>query len=330
MRLPRIKSETYGSHMTKKSLPSKSILCAAALACGLTSSPAALLVYEGFNGYTVGNISGQATVNTTGLQGNWAAGNVGGGTATYTASGLSFGSNFLSVAGGALNTTTNYSGATSTGLASVRLSTSTTGVLWNSYLVNYSEISLAGGGSAMVGLGASGASPDRFRSYMTTNTVAADKLVNASYDSVVGTTQKFNFNINTTYLMLSSYTNVGSALSAGSPGVATTWVFTLAGYDAWVAAGSNETGANGLNTFASAKATDSVSSSTYLFDNNSYVTLRSNAPNTNGFGVDAIYDEVRYGTTLGDVVSVVPEPSVSLLFGAGVSVFLFGRRRRLV
>ena len=64
-------------------------------------SPAQSLLYEGFNGYTVGTMIGQATnANTLGLTGNYAENT--GGTILFQSAGLSLGD--LAVTGGSVTT----------------------------------------------------------------------------------------------------------------------------------------------------------------------------------------------------------------------------------
>src|SRR5690606_839263 len=129
-----------------------------------------------------------------------------------------------------------------------------------------------------------------------------------------------------TYLVISKFTNVGTALSAGSPGVATNWYLTQTDFDSWVTDGGQLESA--LDSYAFKKQTDTQTSGTFSLDENSYLGLRSDAPNQNGFVTAATFDEIRYGTDLASVYAAIPEPSTcagiagAIMLGAAV-----GRRR---
>lgn len=321
--------------MTKKFLLPKTLFCALAVAGATTSSQATLLVQESFNygGSAISNMNGVAETGT-GLQGNWTVTNAlpSGGLASsaYQTTGLTFGSNYGTTSGGALLSTTRFSGSNAATTATVQLDVNATGEVWGSYLVSYNTISSSNGGFAQEGIATSAAGTTiNLTSMMQSNTLATDRKLQVGYDSsVTSSISNTAFLTGTTYIYISKYTNVGTAPTVGTPGVATTWVMTQAQYDLWVTGGATELTltANSLVT-----RTETVTSgSAILFDNTGFVTLKTDAPNTNNAQVVAIFDEVRYGTTLSDVYSAVPEPSATaLLFGAGVSVLLFRRKRTI-
>jgi hypothetical protein len=124
--------------------------------------------------------------------------------------------------------------------------------------------------------------------------------------------------------MVSRFTNVGTALSGGTPGVAHTWIFSAAGYDSWLANGASEAS---LNTYALNFATESVSSGTFTFDNTRFTQFASFALTGTGTNV-ATFDELRYGSTLSDVMAVIPEPSSALILLAAASSLVLIQRRR--
>lgn len=280
-----------------------------------------LLVYEGFNYVLADNSSMSGVTSTaTGLTGTYSVSNTGSAVTYFNNSGLSFGSNFLSTSGGALNQRSINAGTTFTGAALNTASVS--GDLWSSYLFNYAEISGAINTTGQVRLNTSNtgsSSTDWFSvaSDVTTSTQSPQ----ISYNGSTTTSTYFGYSANTTYLLLSKFTNVGSTLSVGTPGAASLWIFTQANYDNWVTAGSVEAQ---LSTYANGTATTSATSGTYDFSGSlQYVFYNGNASNVSSLFID----EVRYGTTLGDVVAV-PEPSTYFLLMGGISLLTLLRLRR--
>lgn len=303
-----------------------------AFAASIASSQASLLLYEGFNygvadGTTINGVGSTAS----GTQENWAVNNTiaGGGSASsvFKTSGLSFGSNFTTTSGALLMTTSYNGGQNNASAATVKLNVSTTGTLWGSYLVNFTSIGLASNGSFLAGIGSSATPADasavNFKSAMISNAAPTDRKLANGYDPASTASTNFQFLTGTTYLFISKYTNVGTALSAGTTGVGTTWALTLAQYETWLAGGATE---GTLNANSSIRVSDAaVTSGTFSFDQGGYLTLRADAPDNNGSQLVATVDELRFGTALGDVY-VVPEPSVALL-GLGSGLLAFRRRR---
>jgi hypothetical protein len=309
-----------------------------ALLLATPSLKATLLVYEGFDygSSAITNINGTAstagTGSATGTQGTWTVTNVlpsgGSASSAYQTTGLSFGTNFATSSGGALLQTSKYSGTNAQSVATLQLNTTATGTVWSSYLVNYTNIDLASGGSGQAGLSgtASGAST-YFSASLSSNTTVASRVVGARYDATASTGAS-SLATGTTYLFLSRLTNVGVNLTASITGVMTTWVFTQSGYDTWVTTGGGLE--SNLNTYAfKVQADSAVTTGIYNLDSTSYLTLKTDAPDSNNSQTIAIYDELRYGTDLTDVTSAIPEPSTyAAIFGALALCGATCRRRR--
>ena len=298
-----------------------------------THAHGALLVYEGFNysgSVSNGASMGGVTSSALGLTGNYAVTNSNSASSVYNTSGLSFGSNFYSSTGGALQGNGPVGGSAIAGVAINATSGSST--LWNSYLFNFSSLASNVDGSAVsilrlnTSAGGTGTT-----SWFSANPEASNGALakpGVAYDSTVTNyTGAFTLATNTTYLAVARYTNVGTALSAGSPGTASLWIFTQSGYDNWVTNGASE--AN-LSVYASATVSDSATTGTFSFSSGSFLQLGTYGGT---IGIDGTpqnlrTDEIRFGTTLYDVV--VPEPSISLLvLGAGGFLLIFRKRPRL-
>ncbi|MGE9291601.1 MAG: PEP-CTERM sorting domain-containing protein, partial [Puniceicoccales bacterium] len=125
-----------------------------------------------------------------------------------------------------------------------------------------------------------------------------------------------------TYLVLSHFTNVGGA----GGGTATTYLFDQAAYDSWYYANGDYAD---LATYALFAISETSSTVATLEDGNT-IDFTNFSPNDSGFNLtsDVYFDELRWGTELGDVVGVpVPEPSTSGLLIGVLSGFLVLRRR---
>ena len=287
----------------------------------LAPARATLLVYEGFNGYTVGALAPQTpNANTTGLDGSvgYYDGN-GTRTAGYTiqSAGLTFGS--LSTSGGSLKftTTTNVIGA------DIEIgSTPFSGTLWGSYLINLSTNSTAASGGTVLRIGATpGDSPGAHfnswadsRNTTTTNVaVGYGTGVSASADGASGLL------LNTTYIIVSSFTNVGTPLDGTTTtGVATLWALTQTQFGSFLSAGGTQ---SALSTYASATATQTTTSGTLNFDSLSAFGIITQ-------GDAGTIDEIRFGSTLADVTPI-PEPAATAAaMGIGCALLLLYRRTR--
>ncbi|MDF3129109.1 PEP-CTERM sorting domain-containing protein [Kiritimatiellaeota bacterium B1221] len=285
-----------------KTLPHIGTLLAGFVAASLQAD---LLIYEGWDyalpDYTV--ISG-TSITATGLTGNY-SNDFSGGTARYRTAGLSFGTNYLPTTGGSLYQSASGSGSYTVLRASTNFG-GHTGNLWSSYLVQFEAFSTEGAQY----IRARNGSDRKFISAV--DVTGADSLPGVGYDSGVTTTSDSgSLSAGTTYLALSSFTNVGNA----GGGTAKQYIFTLSGYDAWLSAGASEAG---LASHAIFYTEDTATNAEYLSNEINFVLGGS------GTGTESAFiDEVRYGTTLSDVIAV-PEPSSFLLMAGGMLLVTLG------
>ncbi len=215
-------------------------MSAVLLAASFVPSQAALLVYEGFN-YTTGSALNTITPNasTTGLDKTTAYG--GSGVANYTVqSGLTFGS--LTTTGGSIS---SAAGVTAVGAVKLSL-TSYVGTLWSSYLVNFSSVSNAAVGNGALTRVSNDASNngERFNSYADSRIPSGSPTTNlgiaynAASNITVGTT---SLSLNTTYILISKYTNVGSAINSGT-GTGTLYALSLSQFNSFIAQAARSPG----------------------------------------------------------------------------------------
>lgn len=317
-----------------KTIPLKTLRISSILASLIIAQPlsASLLVYEGFD-YSLSNgaTMDEVTATAMGLQGDYKVTNAGVASTTFATAGLSFGSSFFPTTGGALAQSRAASGAAST--ASVQLNTGNqTGTLYQSYLFQITDLGTSPMSTAGLRLqdndGVTSGSaatfstaPDGLIATASDQSQPAVAYEDANNSVFAGNTTPVT--TNTTYLALASFTNVGTALSTGSPGVATFWVLDQSGYSNWLTLG-NADEAN-LSTYATWTATQSLTSGTIVFSDLRYQHFYIWANNADSSA--ATYDELRWGTTL-DSVAVIPEPATTALI-LPVAVFLWVLRRRL-
>lgn len=281
---------------------------------------ASLLIYEGFDRYTVGNIGGQ-TSTATGLTGNYAAS----ATVNYQTNGLTFGN--LLVSGGSVW----QSGTTAANFGAQLAAGTVTGTIYASYLINFSS----GGDSSSRAWSSiaqdSVTSGTRRFAALADNSTSANAAVGYTGVGSDATNSGVSLLGGTTYMVLASFSNVGSALSEENPGIATLWVITENQFSYFQANGFTDLNLNSANIGSGnsdvfARVTNTATSGTYTFANNRYLQLSLNA---NSSSRTYIMDEVRYGTLLADVAPI-PEPSVmalSVLAALGLVHFARARRR---
>lgn len=304
-------------------------LAAIALACLALSSAAhaTLLVDNPFDlALSDGaNLNGVA-VNATGFTGNYSTNNRNqDGTVatdyasdTYTTTGLSFGSNFHPVSGGAavISAARAPNGTPKPGTRTARLiatiDAAATGTVYSSYLTYFDPA------------GTDFHSYDGTGTTLTAGSLTTSTNVHSPYSggdrlgvgvgSSLGTAN-FTPYTGTTYLVLSKYTNIATASSVSEN---TLWLLTLSGYDAWFTAGADEAE---LATYAVKTVSNTSPAGTY----NLYGTF-ANVVESGQYRIKQTIDEFRIGTTLADVTNV-PEPASLALLGIGVTLIAARRRR---
>ncbi len=294
----------------------KKILTAACylIGFGALSLQASLLIYEGWDYGLADNASmDSVTTSATGLTGDYYDA-ISGGATIYKTAGLTFGANFLPTTGGSLYQ--SASGANSYTVLKGDLTSTArahTGDLYHSALVKLT--SLSNEGAVRIRTYNNGASTARYMSVM--DETGAPSNPGVAYDDVTTASSDGSLSLNTTYLALSRFTNVG--LPGG--GTADQFIFDLAGYDNWLSAGGGLE-AN-LATYASFTATETFNSQRN-FEHELHFVLGGNS-SSGSETESAFIDEVRYGTTLGDVVAVaIPEPSSFLLMAGGMLLVALG------
>lgn len=279
---------------------------------------AAVLVYEGFNYTTNGSsMNGKTASVGTGLTGNYTLdAGTGTGSVTWNSTGLSFGSNFLTASGGGLSLSA-VGGANRVLGVALDGTAAATGTLWSSYLVSFSALSTNTNGQLSLRVADAVTAATNIHYRADVDAFTAVRRPGVAYDSGTTNAGSGTLATATTYLVLSKYTNVGTA-----NGTASLWVMTQAQYDTWVAGGATE-GTLATNSTWAISDTVSAGSTTLSFGSGQYLQF---AINGSGSTETAVLDELRYGTALYDVV---PEPSSYALLGMGVgAVWLLRRGKR--
>ena len=299
-----------------------------AAACGLLSLASAsgdLLLYEGFNGYTSGALAGKTPVNTTGLDTSVTITNGGNAPAAneFNAAGLSFGRLLVSGGSGRFNSPNGSSNA-QTYIGYTYTGPTVTGTFYTSYLARIeatqssnSIVSLRCNGTSVGTLGGSGSSY-----FVSMADYQSGVGPGNQYDASSGTTgSSAALALNTTYLVIGRYTEVGSTLSANVPGKGTTFILTADQLDYFRHEGFTDAeldaapvGPDPGSIFArvnDAEVTSSVTTSypggfNRFASGNGIQFAIGNAgtgnPQTAG------YDEMRAGTTLEDVLPLNNDP----------------------
>lgn len=290
------------------------------------SSDGALLLYEGFDGYGDGDQAPAITPNsnTFGIEGSYAntATNADGPVNTPTmlrasSTGISFGS--LVTSGGSLSI------AAGTGVAQTNITTTTSSsIIWGSYLVNLSGNS-AGSATGSHGFevrlnsnpnSSAGSAYFRSNADARAHTGAAPGI---AYDNGIGPAGSVPLDLNTDYIIISKF-------DTGPSGGASMWALNLTQFEAFVEAGRTEAFLNADgNVTVTATDAQAGPKTWHSAETAAYLEIVTSSTTAAG-AVTGRVDEIRYGEELVDVTPVIPEPSSTLLMGAGV--LLTGLRRR--
>lgn len=255
---------------------------------GMTISRADLLVYEGFDGYDKGDLEGQEiSSHTKGLAGRFS----GAGGLDYFDSGLTFSN--LSVSGGCARESKKiFEACIDIGITP---GVAVAGNLYESYLVRIPAAGFGGNiGTSIAG---------NLISYATANN---PPHLAASYSPGKGYGASQNsLNPDTTYLIITEFTNVGQGLSKSNPGAGTVWTLTENQFADFAGAGFSASylnkatiGPESNQVFARFSIPE-VTNGKFLF--NETVRLSLVMVYTADF---AMIDEIRFGTALEDVVPV--------------------------
>jgi hypothetical protein len=301
------------------SLPLKKSLLFPLLLSLLGATPnltqAALLVYEGFAGYDSAVLHGQpVNANSQGLSGSW-IGDSYPNQHEVVGIGLSF--EGLASSGGALS----LSGSTRlSGIAMSHAGAAAGSTLFSSYLVN-SNISPTVGSGILTRINGTSAiaSSGYFSSFADGRSGTAPAVgYNSTFDPANETLGSSALATGQTFIVISSFTNVGSSTG----GTANLYVLSQTQF-----LNLRSIGLSNLSTLAvgqgatEAWATASSSSAAFngSFDSADFLHILSLASS-------ATIDELRYGTTL---ESVLPIPEASSSLAACVAALcMIGRRKR--
>jgi len=301
------------------------VLVLACLCASTVPARSALLVYDGFT-YAGANLNGIApNANTIGLRDdvNFSGTGAETGTGHYTlTTGLTFGSLITSGRALAFGTTPANS------VLSSQLSIGAqTGTLFYSYLINFSTIGTASGNGFEVRVGSADSTEGvRFRSFADSRN-GTDNIAGADYNgSGIATGTGAVMQTGTTYLVVSSFTRVGQAVSP-TPGVGTTYVFTNAQFEHMMSQADPTAYFNSLGALSVGNGITQV----YAFAQEEHSSASVNLPanyklhlvNVKDAGV---VDEIRMGTDLLSVLPV-PEPGTAVLGTVAAAVTLLRRRR---
>jgi hypothetical protein len=306
--------------------PGKTLPCL--LACSLLSllpAQAELLLYEGFQyGSTAGAMHGQTVSGTVGLTGTYSKTGSTSGLANYQTSGLGF-SGFDANGGSLFVSLAPTSSTVNEGMTlSVNLDIpyeEYTGSLYQSMYVSLATNNISGGN-------------DGFVTRVFDNTTTSSHLLTAPDSPNSGNNAHVSYNtgtgtatnnggalvLDTTYLLISRWTNVGGA----GGGNANLWIFTESAYNNWLTDGALE---SDLTAKATIRSTNTSGTPALFNDGGSFIVALSEGSNVGTLSISGTIDEIRIGTTLADVAPI-PEPnSAGLALLALVGFGAFTRRR---
>lgn len=304
---------------------------------------AALLVYDGY-GYVEGtSLNGTVPgANTVGL-GSTAYGGTAANNYTVNANSLTFSN--LATTGGSISFTTGtnavvgtvqFGAGTSTPYvgADVYLGTATTytGTLYNSYLVKLNTTPTTSTTVEGRVSDSTAALGQRFISAADSRVTTNGTRPSVSYDNSdasggIPTLTTTPLGTIETYLMISKFTGVGSTLTDVNQAFATLYILTASQFDSFIAAGGTESyldaatiGSSGTQITGRATDGNNNTSGTPDFGNGDFVQYLT-------ISSSGTIDETRYGTTLADVIPLIPEPSSFALSAIGSLLVVLRRNR---
>ncbi len=283
---------------------------------------AAVLVYEGFNGYTVGGLAGvNPNGNTIGL--DTTVGYYDGPSArtdnfSIQSTGLSLGS--LTTAGGALHFTTG----TNVIGADIEIgATAYTGTLWGSYLVNLTTSGSSASDGAVLRIGSTPADSNNSHFNSWADSRSSSPNIAVGYNSS-GSNGSGALTLGTTYIIISKFTRVGQSINVSSPGVATQWALNETQFASFIAAGADEAALNSV-TITATSTQSATSGSINIFSS----AMAFSIVTVNDVGT---FDEIRFSSDLAGATpfAAIPEPATAaLLIGLGsITLYLTQRRRQ--
>jgi len=309
--------------------------CVAGFVAVCVSAPSAratLLVYEGFNGYSGTLATATPNGNTQGLDTSVAYGSTGTGDFAIS-SGLSFSN--LQVGGGSVSF--NNTPASSVAAARITATLAAGSTLYTSYLVELTSTRGTASGDGFEVRVANDTSTGgvRFRSMADTRNGASTTVVGVDYNGgatpVITNAEPGSTAVGTTvFLIVGSFTNTGTALSAGTPGVGSTYAFSSLQFDHMMGQADPQAYLNGLTAanigtgatqvYGFARETITTGGPFGIAPGNflQFVNVKDNGK----------LDEIRMGDTFASVVPIPESSSLALLAAAGG--MLATRRRRRV
>lgn len=307
--------------------PSFSLLLVSLSATQFAS--AALLVNETYDNYTpidfltTGPTPNAPSANGLGLTGTYVVNNPGGGSGfSFAAGGLAF-ADYNTTAGNKL--IYKSSGGGTTLAAELSISSSVTGTLYSSYLVNINVANSNTGGFTEVRVAPAvntGGDGTRFRS-QPDSMVSNANGPGIGYSGTTGLgSSSTALTPGATFMVISRFTNVGTALSAGTPGTGTIFVLNESQYLAFKAASFSESYLNTGDVTARVDSTAITSGGPLAFASGNFIQI-GGIGSTNAI---TYIDALKYGTDLTSVVTI-PEPSAAALVVLA-SIAGFTRRRR--
>lgn len=296
------------------------ILTAVLSAAAALPARADLVVYEGFNGYAEGPLPGQTvSAQSTGLDPVTTVTSAGAGALSniFQPASLTF-SNLIVTGGSALYDDT---GGRASYIGFAYNGPTVTGTLYSSYLANLIS---AQNSASVVSLrvntsSTTGGANSWFHTYSDVNGSA---FTGSQYDAAnASTASNVRLENNTVYVVIGRFTNVGTALTAVNPGVATTFVMTQAQFDFFKPGGFTDAELDaapvgpGEGEVTSRVSDAPVASGTFTLTAGRGIQFGPGNALTTGSNQTIAYDEIRFGASLTDVLpltGVVPDPDAAI------------------